>query len=331
VPDVKPTVLITGANGFVGSRLCRKLVAEGFRVIAGVRKTADLRLLIDIPVEYRYGDVTQPDALPAMVTGIDYIVHNAGVVKAKSREVFFAVNEQGTRNLCEAMARHDTSVKRMVYVSSAAAAGPSHRGIPAKETDPPHPVTTYGESKLAGETVALSYAGRFPVTVVRPTGVYGPGDKEMFTLFQAVHRHLRPQVGDMSRRIQLVHVDDLCLGIFKALVAKTRSGSVYVIAEKQACTMREMIDILARTDGGWQIPLIVPAPLFRFIAAVSEYSFKLAGATPMLTREKTRELLPSWEFDVSRAKDELGYESRIPLAEGMRQTYDWYLAEGWLK
>ncbi len=136
MPDVKPTALITGANGFVGSRLCRKLIAEGFRVIAGVRKTADRSLLKDVPVEYRYGDVTQPETLPGMVTGIDYIVHNAGVVKARSRDGYFAVNERGTRNLCSAVAQHNPTVKRVVLVSSAAAAGPSHRGIPAKETAP---------------------------------------------------------------------------------------------------------------------------------------------------------------------------------------------------
>ena len=98
-PEIRPSILITGANGFIGSRLCALFIREGYRVIAGVRRSSDLTHLKDVAVEYRYGDVTAPETIPAMVRDVDYLVHNAGVVKATTKEAFFSVNAQGTAQL----------------------------------------------------------------------------------------------------------------------------------------------------------------------------------------------------------------------------------------
>jgi len=329
--DTRESVLVTGANGFVGSRLCAHLIQKGYHVIAQVRRTSDLSLLKDLSVEYRYSDVTAPETLPDMVRGVDYIVHNAGVIKARRRETFFAVNEQGTRDLLSSVVAHNPKVKRVVLVSSVAAAGPSTPGCPVRETDTPHPITTYGESKLAGERVALSFANRLPAVVVRPPGVYGPGDRGIYSMFKAVWLHLKPLIGDSRRKLQLVHVDDLCEGIAKALKAPTKSGEIYFIAERDAYEYGELINILVAASGRWTVPLYLPSPLFRAIATISEFTFKAVGATPLLTREKTRELSSSWEMDTSRAKAELGFESTISFADGARQTFEWYIRNGWLR
>jgi len=328
--ETKPSILITGANGFIGSELCRRFVSEEFVVIAGVRPTADRTMIEKLPLSFRQGDVTDADSLPEMVAGVDYVIHNAGLVKANTEAELFAVNEQGTRNLFDAIAKHNPTVKKVIYISSLAVAGPSRIGRPVVETDPPNPVSTYGHSKAAGERVALSFKDRFPVVSVRPPAVYGPGDKEMFAIFRTVYRGLLPRIGNMSRRVQLVHVDDLCRGVFLAVTAKTKSGAIYFLAERMAYTMNEMMTLIRRASGRSTIPVVIPGPVFILISAFSEFLFKLVGAAPMLTRSKARELLASWEVSTSRARDDLGFESAISLEQGAEDTYHWYLQNGWL-
>ncbi|MDH3890592.1 MAG: SDR family NAD(P)-dependent oxidoreductase [candidate division Zixibacteria bacterium] len=327
----KPSVLVTGANGFVGTRLCHLLLKEGLAVVAGVRKSSDLKSLESMNIEYRYGDVTRPESLPEMVTGVDYIVHNAGITKARNKDDFRRINEQGTQALFDAAAEHNNSVKKIVYISSLAAAGPSVPGRPVTEEDTPHPITTYGRSKLGGEQTALGFSDRLPVLSIRPPGVYGPGDREIFGFFEAVHKGIRPLIGDTKRRIQIVHVDDLARGIFLALTKETKPGAVYFIAENMSYTMAELIGLLQQACGRKGFPLKLPAPLFRAAAVVSEVACKLFRTTPMLTREKAAELLDWWEMSLDKAHNELDYRSRIPFAQGAKDTYDWYIRMGWLK
>ena len=324
------SVLITGANGFIGSRLCTMFLKEGFTVYAGVRKTADLSMLQGMAVQYRYGDVTDPTNLPAMVLGIDYVIHNAGIVKAKSDAQFFAVNADGTRNLLAAIAQYNPAIKRFVLVSSMAAVGPSRDGKPLTDETLPNPVTVYGQSKLAGEKVCAEYADSIPITIVRPHGVYGPADKEAFSFFKIADLRLKPMFGDANRMMQMVHVDDVCRGVFAATIANVKSGSAYAIAEKRAYTLREMVAMLERASGKRGLPLFVPSPIFRFIAAISGGVARLFGQAPMLTRDKADELLGGWEVSTEKARRELGFESRIAFEDGARETFAWYREHGWL-
>lgn len=329
--ESKQSVLITGANGFVGTRLCKKFLDKNFHVIAGVRKSADLSNLDGLDVDFRYGDIMSPDTLVEMVKDVDYIIHNAGVVKAKKKQTFFDVNEIGTKLLLEAVDKYNKNLKKLIYISSLAAAGPIVNNRPVLEDDNPQPITVYGESKLAGEKVVLSYKDKFPVVVVRPSGIYGPGDKEIFSFFETIHKGIKPYIGNVQRKLQLVHVDDLCQGIYKAVQSETKSGSIYFIAENKSYTMERMIELLEEAVGKKGFPLILPASIFKAISYVSKSLFKLVNATPMLTPEKANELLASWEVSTEKAEKELGFVSQISFSEGAKQTYNWYIQKRWLK
>jgi nucleoside-diphosphate-sugar epimerase len=127
-----------------------------------------------------------------------------------------------------------------------------------------------------------------------------------------------------------VHVDDLCEGVIKATLSPARSGSIFFIAENRSYAMGELIDLLRQACGVRTVPLYLPGPVFRATALFSELLFGLVGAAPMLTREKAREMLASWEVTTHKAKDEIGYESKIPFAGGVAQTLSWYRKQGWL-
>lgn len=329
--DKKPTVLITGANGFIGSRLCREFSTRGFHIIAGVRPTANLELLNGVSIEYRYGDICDPATLIDMVKHADYIIHNAGLVKAKKDKTFFEVNERGTFNLLEAITQHNPKVKNVIYLSSLAVAGPSIGGRPSKENDMPLPITTYGSSKLAAERVIARYTDTLPILIIRPSGVYGPGDREILTIFQTVKCRIKPMFGDPERPIQLVHVDDLCRGVYLAAVSKAASGSVFFISENRAYTMSEMMSAIETASGKNALKLPMPGWLFEGIAAISELGFRTVRATPMLTREKANELLAPWSVSTDKARDVLGFESSIPFERGVKDTFDWYKERGWIK
>ncbi len=329
--ESKNSILITGANGFLGSRLCRKFIEEGFHIIAGVRKSAELSLLNGVNVEYRYGDVTQKETLAEMVKGVDYIIHSAGLVKAKRKQRFFEVNESGTANLFEAISKYNPGIKKVVYISSAAASGPSIKGRPLTEDDPPHPITTYGHSKLAGEKMALSYAGKFNVVSIRPPGIYGPGDREVFPFFQAVYKGIRPYFGDSRRKIQMIEVDDLCEAVFLAATKYTPSGLVCFVAETQSYNTKEFIELLSDSCGKKGLSFYVPSFFIYLMAYITQVVAVLMGVKPVLTKEKADELLAPWEISTKRAEETFGFRSRIPFAQGAKLTYEWYLKEGWLK
>jgi len=325
----RQSVLITGANGFVGSRLCRRMIDDGYQVIAGVRDGCDIALIEDLDLEFRFGDITQPMTLPEMVNGVDYIIHNAGVVKAKNPDMFFEVNQVGTANVLQAMVTNPR-LKKLIYISSMAAAGPSGGNQPLTEDMTPNPITVYGRSKLAGENEVLKLTGKIDSVILRPSGIYGPGDKEMFAFFQILNNRIKPYIGNPARRMQLLHADDLALAASRALKAGTQSGSIYFIAEPDSLSYYRLVKYLRKAVGRAALPIYIPGFLVLGTAFLSEKIMKMFGRTPMFTIEKAREILGTWEVSTTKASDDLNFRAQIKFPEGARHTVHWYRDEGWL-
>jgi nucleoside-diphosphate-sugar epimerase len=321
-------VLVTGANGFIGSRLCSSLIGSGFSVIAGVRKSARLNFLEGLEVDYAYGDVTQPETLQELIQGADAVIHNAGLVKAKSKSQLFEVNTFGSEALIKACVESE-SVKRFIFVSSLAAYGPVVTGL-RREEDNPKPITAYGRSKLEAEKLLLKHVERINLQFARPVGVYGPGDKEIFTFFQSVARGIRPAIGDTSRKIQLIYVEDLVEGVTKMLKHELPSGEGYFLAEQNASTFAELMEQMALACEKRAITLPIPGWFFRILGSLSEIACAVTPFTPILTSEKAREILSPWEISIERARKHFDFSPQTNFAEGAKKTVQWYRKHGWL-
>lgn len=323
------TVLVTGATGFIGSRVCSRLAASGYAIRILCRETSDLSLLADIPYSKFIGDITRSKTLDPAVSGVDYIIHLAGLIKAKNEAAFFLVNQQGTLALLNAIKNNNLTLRKFVLVSSVAAAGPAF-GTPRREADPPGPITTYGRSKLAGEESLEPFYDLIPITIIRPPAVYGPGDRAIFSMFDIVNRGIRPYMAGGRNRVQMVYVDDLVRAIMMAMESNRSRGETYFIADARAHTVREMTDIMAGLLGKRGIGVSIPRWLVYLLAFFTETACRMLGRAALFSREKVRELTADWELDVSKARDQLGFETSVDFKEGVRHTIDWYRREGWL-
>lgn len=323
--------LVTGATGFVGSHLVEALLAQGDHVRVLLRPTSDLRWIKGLDVEHWMGDVSDPGSLEGAVNGVDIVFHVAGVTKARGLNSYMRANASGTYNLLEACARSDTAPKRFVLLSSLAAWGPNPVTCTRPETEPCSPVSHYGLSKAKAEQLACSFTQRIPVVILRPTAVYGPRDRDVLAFFRMVQRGWFLKVGKGERYVCMIHVRDLVQGMILAGKATVASGSIYSLSDGVTRSWTEVSHIMAGAMGVRVRAILVPVALAWSAALVSEATSSLRGIPPLYNREKLKEMLqPAWTCSIERARVELGFEPRISLEEGFRETYLWYRRMGWI-
>ncbi len=304
-------ILITGATGFLGGRLAQRLVGDGHSVRAAVRRPGDDRRLPD-GVQSALAPLTDGPALVQAMIGVDVVVHAAGGGRARTPEDFFVNNTETTRTLLEA-ALDQGDPARFVLVSSVAAKAAQ---------------THYGRSKRDAEGLVLDAADRIDVVVVRPPAVYGPGDDRMLPLFRAAARGVVPRSARAGGRLSLLHVDDCTSAL--AAVLETGEG-VYEVDDGPAHTWEELAQLLGRALGRARPPRLVGVPKGALLGAAlaAEAIGKLRDRAVILTRDKVRELTETEPVTDSAAlRSDLGWSHAVDLAEGLRQTADWYRTQG---
>jgi len=317
---------VTGGTGFVGAHLVRALRARGDAVTCLVRTPAKAQGLGWTDVRLVRGDLDDARALRDGCAGADVIYHVAGRISARDLPGFMRANRDGTANLLEAATEQPP--RRLVLVSSLAAAGPTRPGEPIEETRPPSPVTPYGQSKLAAEVLVRAMA--FPWTIVRPPTVYGERDREVLKLFKLARLGLAPVFGDGSQELSVIYAGDLAA----ALVAATASAAanrVYYAAHPAVTTSRELVRAIGRSVG--REPRVVPLPalLVRGLLWAIGSVAHLAGRATLLSSDKAAEFLaPAWTCRPDALMRDTGWRAEVDLATGLRRTAEWYRTEGWL-
>jgi nucleoside-diphosphate-sugar epimerase len=319
-------VLITGATGFVGGHLAERLTAEGWEVRALVRPTSDTARLRRLGADLRTGSLGDREAVERAAQGVEVVYHLAAVTGLRADTDFHRANVEGTRSVVEAV--RGARPRRLVYLSSYAACGPSWPERPRAPGDPPAPLTAYGRTKLAGEEIVNGLDGGVQTLTLRAPAVYGPGDHAFLPYFRLVRMGLAPAPAGGEQRFQMLYVADLARALMAAADAEP---GTYPVAGPGEYLWKEIVAEMAAALGRRPLSIPLPPLLVRSAAAATQAIGSWLGRGVVFNREKAEEMLaPSWTCDLSGSDALLAAADATPLATGIAETVRWYTRQGWL-
>lgn len=322
--------LVTGATGFTGSHLCLRLIAEGRQVVAFARNIKKTAKLAETGVECRILDITDPVQVKDHFVDIDTVFHLAAAYRTEhaDQDEFWRVNVTATRNLLEAAT--SARVKRFIHCSTVGVQG----GIdhpPADENYRMRPGDHYQRTKTEGELLARRYfAGGLSGVVVRPVGIYGPGDTRFLKLFQPINRGYFVMIGSGKTLYHMTFINDLIAGFILCGRHPAAAGEVLTLGGETYTTIAELAGLIADTLGKprprWKIPF---GPVYA-ASVVCEKTCRFIGIAPPLYPRRVEFFHLDRAFTIEKAKRLIGYRPEVDLREGLLRTGVWYREQGLL-
>ncbi|MDY5685677.1 MAG: NAD(P)-dependent oxidoreductase [Prevotella sp.] len=330
------SILVTGASGFIGSFVVEEALRRGMDTWAAVRPTSSRRYIRDPRIHFIELDLSSEERLTEQLRGhnFDYVVHAAGATKCLCRDDFFTTNTDGTRHLATALMKLCMPLRRFVFISSLSVFGATHEQQPyadITEHDTPRPNTAYGQSKLRAEQWLDSIGTDFPYIVLRPTGVYGPRERDYFLMAQSIARHIDFAAGYRRQDITFVYVEDVVQAVFLALDHGV-SRRKYFLTDGGVYSSTDFSDLIRHALGNpWMLRLKVPLWVLRAVTAAGERWAHVTGRITALNNDKYNILSQrNWRCDIEPAMNELGYHPHFDLKRGVDITVAWYRDNGWL-
>ena len=329
-------ILITGASGFIGSFIVEEALKRGFETWAAVRKSSSRAFLTDERIHFIELNLSSKEQLVEQLKGqqFDYVVHAAGVTKCLNKADFRRINTEGTRNLVDALLDLQMPLKRFVFLSSLSVFGAIKEQLPydeIREDDTPKPNTEYGRSKLEAERYIDSIGSRLPYIILRPTGVYGPREKDYFMMAKSIKQHIDFAVGYQRQDITFVYVTDVVQAVFLAL-EKGETGRKYFLSDGQVYQSTTFSDLIHEELGRpWWLRITAPVWVLRVVTFFGEYIGHMTGKVTALNNDKYNILRQrNWRCDIEPTRHELGFEPKVQLKEGVKTTIQWYKDHKWL-
>ena len=322
---------ITGSTGFVGSWVAEKLCTEGAEITCLVRRTSNLHWIEHLPVKYHYGSLTDLDSLRRGVESVDYVLHIGGVTKTLNVKEFYRGNVQATKNLLTAVKEVNPNLKKFIHISSQAAVGPSESKKPIDETHSCNPLTHYGKSKLETEMIVHRFFDKIPITILRPSTVYGPRDTDVYEAFRNIKNGINLKVGKNEQYVSLIHVFDLAEGIIHTAKHEGGIGETYFICNDPIYSWSEIIEIMKKLVGKKALNLSVPYTVAYGVASVIELTARIRRKPTILDREKMKEIREQfWTASNHKLRSQLGFSPKLSAEEGLKITYNWYKKSSWI-
>jgi len=329
-------ILITGASGFIGSFIVEEALKQGFETWAAVRKSSSKEYLQDERIHFIELNLSSKAQLIEQLRPhqFDYVVHAAGVTKCLNKADFRRINTEGTKNLVDALLDLQMPLKRFVFLSSLSVFGAIKERLPydeIREDDTPKPNTEYGRSKLEAERYIDSIGSRTPYIILRPTGVYGPKEKDYFMMAKSIKQHIDFAVGYQRQDITFVYVTDVVQAVFLAL-EKGETGRKYFLSDGQVYQSTTFSDLIHEELGRpWWLRITAPVWVLRIVTFFGEYIGHITGKVTALNNDKYNILRQrNWRCDIEPARRELGFEPKVQLKEGVKTTIQWYKDHKWL-
>ncbi|MGC1526362.1 MAG: NAD-dependent epimerase/dehydratase family protein [Phormidesmis sp.] len=325
-------VLVTGATGFTGAVLVRKLVKQGLEVVAIARPTSNIQQFEDLSIEWIKGDVFDADLIEQATTGVNYIFHMVTPFReAKSPDQgYYNVHVLSTQLLAKA-ALQQPDFKRFVHVSTIGVHGHIAHP-PADETYPMSPGDVYQDTKLEGEKWIKSFGEEsgLPVAIVRPAGIYGPGEQRLLKIYKMVAKGWVPAIGNGSNLLHFIHVDDLTDCFLLTATHPKAIGETFICGSERAITFKEMVSLISEE---YSVPVrfvsLPGAPLFA-LADLCELIFRPLGIEPPIYRRRLAFYTKDRSFNTSKIKNLLGFQPRHSDQEGLKELGQWYLEKQWI-
>ena len=337
-------ILVTGASGFIGSFIVEEALRQGYDTWAAMRKSSSKQFLKDDRIHFIELNLSSQEELEQQLAGhtFDYVVHAAGVTKCLDTQDFFRINTEGTKNLVNALINLKMPLKRFVYLSSLSIFGAIREQQPyeaIREDDTPQPNTAYGRSKLEAEQFLDSLNNSklniqhspFPYVILRPTGVYGPRERDYFLMAKSIKQHSDFAVGFKRQDITFVYVQDVVQAVFLAC-EKGQTGRKYFLSDGEVYQSTTFSNLIRRELGNpWWIRITAPVWVLRVVTFFGDKIGHLTGKISALNNDKYHILKQrNWRCDIQPAIDELGYHPEYTLERGVPLTIQWYKDNKWL-
>ncbi|HEU5289707.1 MAG TPA: NAD(P)-dependent oxidoreductase [Cyclobacteriaceae bacterium] len=336
---MKNKVLITGASGFIGSFLVEEALHQGFEVWAGIRNTSSREYLKDNRIKFVELNLSSEESLKKKIISLvdqhgafDYVIHNAGITYAPIKKDFIQVNYSYTKNLTNAIRTSGIPLKKFVLISSLAALGPGNSETfePIKISDTPHPISTYGKSKLMAEQHLRSLHS-FPYLIINPTAVYGPRDKDFLGLIKLIRHGFEFYIRGNRQMISLLHVKDLARAVMLAMKSPVRNQS-YLISDGFDYDKEQLGEVIKKILGKRTVKYKLPATPLRWAMKGIETIYLLFGKQSFLNVEKVNEISSAnWKCNSEEIWRDIRTSPEFTLEKGMEETLDWYKENGWIK
>jgi dihydroflavonol-4-reductase len=325
--------LITGATGFIGPHLIKKLAHEGHTCRCLVRPGSEGKILQIPGVQIISGDITRPESLAGIADKMDCLLHLGTLGHtsnfAVTESMFETINVHGTINIMNEALR--AGIKKIIHCSTVAAMGICNE-IPSTENTKCNPHHPYGRSKLKAESEVkrMVVENGLPAAIVRFSMVYGPGDpRDILKLTRMAKKGIFPKIGNKPKLTPLIHVKDAVEGLLLA-AEKGRAGEIYLITNNQSEPFDRIREIIRDTLGIKWPNFYVPEFAALTLASLVEKMYTIFGKSPPVTRKNIESTLADRVFSTEKARKELGFKPAVDPVEGLRETVLWYKENGWV-